>query len=204
MFHFLGSYDTMLPSFHWYLAIIFMPMLVLPPDGIPIHMPSDTRSSARLAIKGTPSNARCSPDTDSAPQLVIEADRSTASNHTSPSPADGSRSVDEMVASTSQVTLSQSDPEVTERVVHVIDDSASEEPASGVTPDGGERMDIDQKTPLANDSGDTKAEAEPVEELESEESKGAVCSGTPSILRNAKRGTSSGKKRLAEKPEIAK
>ena len=180
-------------------------MLVLPLDGIPVHMPSDTRSSARLAIKGTPSNARRSPDARPAPQVVVEADRSTASNHTSPSPADGSRSVDEMVTSTSEVTLSQSDPEVTERVVHVIDDSASEKPASGVTPDGGEQMDIDQKTALANDSGDTNPEPEPVEELESEESEGAVCSGTPSIPRNAKRGaTPSGKKRPAEKPEVAK
>src|ERR1700733_4913985 len=141
----------MLPSFHWYLAIIFMPMLVLPPDGLPVHIPSDTRSSARLAVKGTPSNARYSPNADSAPKVVVKADGSTSSNHTSPSPIDGSRSVDEMVTSASQVTLSQSDPEVTERVVHVIDDSQSEEPAGVVTPDGGEQMDIDQKTALTND-----------------------------------------------------
>lgn len=198
-----------------------MPKLVLPPNGIPASIPPDTRSSARLATKGTPSRARHSlknpesdttigPDTGPAPETEVEAEGS-ASELASPSPASESQSVDEMVTSTSQFTLGQSDAGATEPVVHIIDDSASEEHISSAVFDEQPRffpsdkhIDMDQNAVAANSSGGNKAAYKTADRRPERQAR----SGSPTIRSNAKgmspQSGAAAKKNMVEKPEVPK
>jgi hypothetical protein len=201
-----------------------MPMLVLPPKDMTVSTPPDTRSSARLASKGTPSRSRLSltnrgqrasidANADSTPQAEVKTDGSPASDLTSPSPPSESRSVDEMVTSTSQFSLGQSNAPPTDTVVHIIDDSASEEHISfagldGQLPDSrnGNRMDIDQNSATVNNEGEAKANTADV--LEHQKFEGLMRSGSPSRQHAIESGTTPSKavakKNTTEKPEVAK
>lgn len=190
-------------------------MLVLPLEGIPVFTPLDTRSSSRLANKGTPSKPRLSltnpgpsPSVDSSagpPHAELKTDGSTASDITSPSPASESRSVDEMVTSTSQFSLRQINTPPTDTVVHIIDDSASDEHISCAGPNEqphdtreGKRMDIDQNSAAGNSEPDTP------EVLEHQKSEGRMRSGSPPVRQRAKDSGATPSKAVAKKSTTEK
>lgn len=100
------------PSFHWYLAIIHLPHLVLPPaDGLPEAVPSE-RASARLTRKSIPTAAPLLPTEPLAPSIPAEnetenvsATASPQANTPRPPSSSATSSLDDMVLSTSQVSL---------------------------------------------------------------------------------------------------
>jgi hypothetical protein len=107
-----------LSSFHWYLAIIYNPGNVLPPDPLPLSLPKANSQPTRTTRSSTTApalqrrmiaNQDTSVEGSDEAKSVSEPDSKAPETAGDNSPASDAQSIEEMVISASQVNLGSED-----------------------------------------------------------------------------------------------